>query len=430
MSLARALRFIALGLCLAYALPLACGSGGVVGGKCRSGYVNCNGACVDLASNPDHCGSCSNSCPASEGCGMGSCDPEVPRPQGGSSSGGSSSQGGGEAGGDHSTGGDLPDGGNIDAPIDGEVDADKPVECLPPFDQPAHCGDCDTVCPPERPLCSPSGDSSFVCVPRCEEPLEECRGQCVDPASYNSDPDNCGRCGNECASDVCQNGSCVEGRFGNVALLCMDLNATMANSAQTDVLANAVFLPPVNPVRVLAYTRGATPAGVSKVNALLAAEGSVRGRTATITAATSAAMVVSSLSVMSFEVLLVHDLDLAPSGEPRSTAEGWEASSVITSFARAGGVVVVLNGGDGTGEMHELISAANLLQVSGQDDLTGELVFNNAPADALGAGVYQQSLGTSHTCAFQTNVTPDARTIFVLTGPGDEPVVIHRVIAP
>ncbi len=430
MSWKRALKLIGLGLGLAYAFPAACGSGGVVGGKCKVGYVSCNGACVDLQSDVDNCGTCGNACPADEGCGNGMCDPDVPRPQGGSANGGSSNEGGHDTGG-NSHGGELPDGGNFDSPVDGQPDADTPVECLPPHDAPSHCGDCDTRCSGTRPLCAPDGQGSYECVPRCEPPLVECRGQCVDPASYNSDPDNCGRCGNECASDICQNGMCVEARFGNVALMCMDLNSTMADSAQTDILGNAVFLPAINPVRVLAYTRGANPAAVNKVNALIAAEGAVRGRSADITAATTRQAVRDNLNVTDYHVLLVHDLDRAAAGEPRQVAEEWETSNVITSFARAGGVVIVLNGGDGTGEMHEFITAANLLDVDGQDEVPpGETISNSAPADALGVGVLINFAATSNTCTFATAAAPSSDTIFVITDAADEPVVIHRVIAP
>jgi len=39
MNMMRALRYVALGLSLAYVVPLACGSGGVVGGECREGTL-------------------------------------------------------------------------------------------------------------------------------------------------------------------------------------------------------------------------------------------------------------------------------------------------------------------------------------------------------------------------------------------------------
>jgi hypothetical protein len=132
-------------------------------------------------------------------------------------------------------------------------------------------------------------------------------------------------------------------------------------------------------------------------------------------------------------VLLIHDLDQATSGDPAAAAAAWDNASVLSSFARAGGVILVLDGGDGTAEMHELISGGNLLAVTGQTELPmGDFVWNQAPFDVLGSNVLSPFLGTSHTCTFDTEVASDNETIFVLTDDeaGGAPVAIHRVIAP
>ena len=434
----RALRFIGLGLALAYALPTACGSGGVVGGKCRGGYTNCNGQCVALQTDVNNCGVCGSVCAPDEGCGDGVCDTDVPRPQGGASNSGGA--GNGTSGSEQGGTGELPDGGFFDSPVDGQGDAEAPVECLPPHDSPSHCGDCETRCPVEAPLCQPTADgSSFECVPFCDPPLVECRGECVlAPDAYQNDPENCGRCGRECPSDICQSGTCVGARYGNTALLCMDLNSSMTDSGPSDVLANAVLIPNVNPVKVLAYAVGATPAAVAKVNALINAKAAERGRSVTITEAKTASAVTNNLSILDYQVFLVHDLDLAGAGEPAATASDWESSSTITSFSKAGGVVVVLDGSDGAGEMHEFINSANLLPgltMTGQEEITDDTVYNLAGADVVGVNVVSEFKGTSHTCTFQMSGTPDEDTFFVVGNaePGDgggDPVVIHRIIKP
>jgi hypothetical protein len=46
----------------------------------------------------------------------------------------------------------------------------------------------------------------------CRFGLLLCNGTCVDP---NSDPDNCGACGNVCSEGVCTNGSCGAGTGGS-----------------------------------------------------------------------------------------------------------------------------------------------------------------------------------------------------------------------
>lgn len=417
MSWMRTLRFIALGLALAYALPVACGSNGLVGGKCRKGTRACNDVTDGGQSQTTNAtgGALNNGGTSNNDAGNGAA---------------AAAAQGGE--------GELPDGGFFDSPVDGESDAMAPLECLPPHDAPSHCGDCNTKCAPPKPFCAPDGEGSFKCVPLCELPLVECQGQCVDPESYNSDPDNCGKCGNACPSDICQAGKCVGARYGNVALLCMDFNSAAFNSGSATLLANAVFLPISDPVKVMAYTRGASAGAVNRVHQMINSVGMPRNRHATFREATTVSEVTADLNIMDFQVLLIHDLDQAKTGEPAAAATTWESASVLSSFAKAGGVIIVVDGGDGTGEMGELINAGNLLDptgkvgITGQTEITGLQVWNNAPGDVLGSSVLSPFLATSHTCTFDTAAKADAETIFVLSDDqaGGEPIAIHRVIAP
>jgi hypothetical protein len=417
-SLMRALRYVAVGLGLAYLAPLACGSGGVVGGECKDG-----------TSGPD--------CTPTASAGAS----QTTNVNGGANN--TSGNGPGEAG--NATGaanqggeGELPDGGFFDSPLDGVADAGPPLECLPPHDAPSHCGDCDTQCKDPTPLCAPDGNGSFECVPLCDPPLVECQGQCVDPDSFKSDPDNCGSCGHRCPSDICQDGKCVGARFGHIALICMDYGSATSDSPSTTLLGNAIFVPTSNPVRVMAYTRGASAAAVNRVNSLINVAGDARQRNTEFTEAKTADVVTRDLNINDFDVLLIHDLDRATSGAPAAAATAWASASVLSSFARAGGVIVVLDGADGTGEMNELINAGNLLDpmaatsINGQTDITGEQLFNNAPFDVVGVNVLSPFLGSSHTCTFDTNATPSSTTLFVITDDeaGGLPVAIHRVIAP
>ena len=40
---------------------------------CRTGRAKCNGACVNLNSDDEHCGACGNACPGGSSCTNGSC---------------------------------------------------------------------------------------------------------------------------------------------------------------------------------------------------------------------------------------------------------------------------------------------------------------------------------------------------------------------
>lgn len=439
----KALQMVALGLGLAYTLPLACGSGGVVGGKCKDGFVSCDGRCVDLQADFANCSACGNACKGNLACVDGKCggdDGTVMRPpQGGASNAGGNGPEAGDGAGAQGGSGELPDGGFFDSPVDGMTDADAPLECMPPFNTPSNCGACGNKCVDPNPFCAQDEEGGFHCVPLCEPPLVECNGRCVlEPDAYLSDPDNCGACGKQCPSDICQEGKCVGARYGNVALLCLDFNSNTRDSAPTVLLGNAVFAVTRNPVRILAYTRGANGAAAARVHGVIGWAGDLRGRTAQITEAKTIDAVTNNLNTNDFDVLLVHDLDQAAPGEPAVAATTWEAGSVLTSFSRAGGTIVVLDGADGTGEMHELINAGKLLDpmgqvtIDGQTDMTMDQVWNNAPFDVLGVNVLSPFLGTSHTCTFDTAAGPSSDTIFVLSDDekGGKPVAIHRVIAP
>ncbi len=114
---------------------------------CSPGQAECGPWCVDVNSDPDHCGSCDNPCPDDKVCMQGICAPDC---------------------------GTLTpcDGGCFNADID-----------------PEHCGGCNLPCP-EGNVCV--GGS---CQPACTDGQTVCAGQCAD---IFADPQNCGGCGQGC----------------------------------------------------------------------------------------------------------------------------------------------------------------------------------------------------------------------------------------
>jgi hypothetical protein len=272
---------------------------------------------------------------------------------------------------------------------------------------------------------------SYQCVQQCDPPLTLCGDQCVD---LNIDPDHCGSCPNVCPSGICQGSKCVGANVGHVMLACMDYSTPVANSPQTVLLGNAVFLPVRSPVRILAYSEYAPAAVRTKVNQDIGYAATARGRTYTITDSATHADVTAKLNVNDYDVFVIYDQSSAPAGELASIGADWQTSTVLSSFASAGGVIVGLSSATGTAEMGQLFSNAELLDVSAETSASNQTLYNRAPADALGINVISPFLAAKESCTFTTSTTPDADTIFVIQDAASPavgaPVVVHRVIEP
>ena len=177
---------------LATGAPLAGGCGATINVvQCDDGEEQCGDSCVDLETDPKHCGECFSRCV--DGCTDGVCD--------GGGEGGSGAGGPGQGGGDACAPRTSCDGQCVDLASDRD-----------------HCGVCDIACAPG--LACQGG----VCIPDACAPLTECTGLCVD---LDSDPFNCGGCGNFCSSGLCAFGGCVDSCPGGLAECsgaCVDLS--------------------------------------------------------------------------------------------------------------------------------------------------------------------------------------------------------------
>jgi hypothetical protein len=128
--------------------------------ECPAGLTRCEGRCVDLDVDHDHCGECGHACEAAQICTGGECTLECPP---------------------------------------GETDCDG--ECVITTADHDHCGECGNACAPEQ-VCS-LGD----CTWECEEGLIECSGACVDILTNRY---HCGACNDPCKGDEL----CIVGRCG------------------------------------------------------------------------------------------------------------------------------------------------------------------------------------------------------------------------
>jgi hypothetical protein len=395
----------------AFALfAIACGKDALVGGSCRRGLTECNLACVDIEQDPAHCGACGRACTAGQICSAGTC-------------------GSPEAAADVGEDGKEPDAVEMDAAMadrsSHEGGSPDGATCLPPYDTPEHCGDCETRCVDPTPLCGLQG--SFQCVARCDAPLVACGAICVNTSS---DEKNCGACGVVCPSGICQAGGCVGKGYGHEIVIGTDYSdATLSeSSAQVTMLGNAAFQGVASAVRVLAYDQFADLATESRIESWLSLMAATRGKTVTFVKAPDWTAIPQQLTVAQYQVFLVYDQARAPQNQMATTGTLWNAA--MSAFAKGGGIVVALDGGT-AGHMRDLLTNGGLLAVTGQMDVTGTQLNVDAPTDVVGQNLPNVFAAKKTTVAFTTTQTRDNYHVFVVTdSTGTLPVVVHSVPRP
>ena len=146
------------------------------GGLCPEFSTQCGDECVDLQSDPHHCGTCGNRCPTeSEVCGpCGVCVVEQI--------------------------GWFCETGTCVRSACLEHWAQCDASCVDICDDPVHCGACDHACP--------RGASCMDGQCECFDPSEvACADECVD---IGGDTSHCGECDEPCAAgEVCTSGRCA-----------------------------------------------------------------------------------------------------------------------------------------------------------------------------------------------------------------------------
>ncbi|MDC0680585.1 MXAN_6577-like cysteine-rich protein [Sorangium atrum] len=171
-----ALSSAALLLAAGVVLAASCAESPEASGECADGLSRCNGECVELQANAEHCGACGDACEEGQRCVEGRCG----------------EGGGGEGGGDIGSGV-----GGGEGCREGQTDCSG--RCVNVEIDPRNCGDCDVACAEGR-VCA---DGSCACA----GDLTECDGACVD---VRSDRLNCGECGSSCApAQQCVDGACT-----------------------------------------------------------------------------------------------------------------------------------------------------------------------------------------------------------------------------
>jgi hypothetical protein len=135
---------------------------------CDASLQVCNGACVDLTSDREHCGACSIACATDHFCLAGQCR-------------------------------SCSDEGKVAC---GGTCADLSSDT-------ANCGACAKACTAGKQC------QDGTCIASCPDGGSSCAGQCIDTAN---DPNNCGGCGHGCAAgQTCGGGACLCGDASTVA---------------------------------------------------------------------------------------------------------------------------------------------------------------------------------------------------------------------
>jgi hypothetical protein len=257
--------------------------------------------------------------------------------------------------------------------------------------------------------------------PDCE-PLAACGNECVD---LDSDPLNCGSCGHICQTALCGGGQCQGASAGHVAAIGIDYGAVNPGSSAARLLGNAVFLHAHEPVRVSLYAQDASVEVRTKVSAIVNAEAAARGRSALIVNAMDPAPLGDAAAALDTDVVVVLPQPFAEIGEMADIANAW--AQPFQDFIGSGGVLVVLAEGDAT---QELLSTSLWLGPLQLGALPLQSLQISSWLDALSVGVLSP-FALSHAA---TSITPsaplDAWTQVVVSTSADEPVVLHRVVAP
>jgi len=338
---------------------------GVVGGECRTGYEPCGHACclAPTSQNPNG----NNNLQSDAG---------TPQDDGGMPDGdvdGSQNDGGTGDGGSDSGDGGIGDGGSSDGSV-----------CMPP---------------------------NIVCGNQCLDPL--------------TDPNNCGQCGKVCPSNQCVSGACTGSAPGHVVTIGHDYStAPQKGSAQARVVVNAMLLPLSNPVRVMSFEHYSDSNAVTNVETLVQAAAKLLGRSVTFTQIVTDSQVSQTLDITTYDVLFIADQVNSNQGDLGILGAQWQKDGAIATFLKAGGVVVVLDGASGTGEMPDFLTKSSLLQVMSHTQIGGALTVS-APNDAIGAGVVSPYVPTSNTITMSTE--NNGGNVTYVVEKAMAPAVVHKV---
>ena len=290
----------------------------------------------------------------------------------------------------------------------GELQSICNDQCVDLAADPENCGDCNILC--SSGVCIDGG--CLVCTGEGES---VCGRQCVNTAG---DPDNCGACGNPCMSGLCSSGQCEAAGTGRAIVIGHDYLKN--RPAMNRILGNAVFLWPVNPVRLLVYEGAANVTAIAGADAAIAQVASATGRQLARVAA-AAADVTTLLAAT--DVFLIYGQEQADDTTLGQLGQDW--ASALFTFVSSGGTVVLLDGVyPGNGGTSQILAQAGLFQIARDVSATGHPCTVVARGDALATGLPKTYLCEKNSTSFV--VTP-ATTVTPVVQDAERVVVVHKI---
>jgi hypothetical protein len=242
----------------------------------------------------------------------------------------------------------------------------------------------------------------------CTAPEIVCRGACVNS---QADPDNCGGCGQVCASGVCSAGACSGALRGHVIAIGHDYRSRHAAMAR--VLGNAVALGAHADVALGRLHGTADPAATAGTTAAIASAMAAIGRPfhATDLPATPTASTLTGLDVV------VLDAQAGAGAATESNGAAWK--SALAAFLDRGGVVIVLEGSAGVS--YRFAIGATLYTVGAPLDVTGQLA-----TVADGADVTTQQVVSPYRAEASSVALPGTQHAVITSDDGGT-IVFHLI---
>jgi Stigma-specific protein, Stig1 len=281
-------------------------------------------------------------------------------------------------------------------------------QCVDISQDPENCGDCNKIC------------ASGVCLVGsclvCQAEESVCGQECVNLAT---DPDNCGSCGTPCTNGLCSSGQCEAAGTGHAIVIGHDYLKNRPDINR--VLGNAVFLWPVNPVRLLVYEGSANATAIAGANAAIAQVAGATGRQSVRTAA-AAADVPNLLA--STDVFLIYGQELANDATLLQLGSDWSAA--LVAFVNSGGTVVVLDGAyPGNSGTCQILAQAIPFQIARGVSVTGDACTVVARGDALATGLPKTYLCEKNSTSFV--VTDSSANVMPVVQDVDQTVVVRKL---